>query len=131
MGSAFEKLSEPQEGPLGLEVIRILHDLVLQVYQLTEKYPEEERFGLVAQLRRSAASIPTNIIEGRNRHSTKEFVHQLYIARGSLAETQYHLLLSRDLGYLNEMVYAAISAEYARAGQMLNGLIRSLEKPRR
>lgn len=131
MGSAFEKLSEPQEGPLGLEVIRILHDLVLQVYQLTEKYPEEERFGLVAQLRRSAASIPTNIIEGRNRHSTKEFVHQLYIARGSLAETQYHLLLSRDLGYLNEMVYAAISAEYARDGQMLNGLIRSLEKPRR
>lgn len=131
MERVFEKLSEPEEGPLGLEVLRILHDLVLRVYQLTGKYPERERFGLVAQLRRSAASIPTNIIEGRNRHSTKEFVHQLYIARGSLAEAVYHLLLSRDLGYMNETDYSMISAEYARAGQMLNGLIRSLKKPRR
>ncbi|HLC41645.1 MAG TPA: four helix bundle protein [Methylomirabilota bacterium] len=127
----FEELSDPRGGPLGLEVVRTLHQLVLQVYRLTEKYPAEERFGLVAQLRRAAASIPANIIEGRNRHSTKEFVHQLYIARGSLAETHYHLLLSRDLGYVNETDYAGISAEYERAGQLLGGLIRSLQRPGR
>ena len=121
------KLSKPEKGPLGLEVLQLLHDLVLMVYRTTDKVPQDERFGLVAQIRRSAASIPTNIVEGRNRGSTKEFVRQLHIARGSLAETEYHLLISRDLGYLKESDYSAISADYVRAGQMLNGLIRSLQ----
>src|SRR3972149_603944 len=99
----FEELSDPRGGPLGLEVVRILHQLVLQVYRLTEKYPAEGRFGLVAPLPRA---------EGRNRHSTKEFVHQLYSARGARAETRDPRLRSAGLRYVDEPDYAGISAEY-------------------
>lgn len=75
------------------------HKLVLSVYQISISFPTEEKFGITSQLRRSAASIPTNIVEGHKRKSLKEYLHFLNISEASLEETKYHLLLSNDLGY--------------------------------
>ncbi|HTU32690.1 MAG TPA: four helix bundle protein, partial [Candidatus Acidoferrum sp.] len=69
------------------------------VYELTSKFPADERFGLVAQLRRAAVSVPSNIAEGQARHGTREFLQFLSHAGGSLAELETQLLLSVDLGY--------------------------------
>ena len=73
--------------------------LALEIYKLSKPFPGDERFGLVSQLRRAAASVPTNIAEGSKRLSNPEYAHFLNIAEVSLAETEYLLLLSRDLDY--------------------------------
>jgi four helix bundle protein len=83
-----------------LKVWQRTHQLTLEVYRQTAGFPSGERFGLVSQLRRAAASVPTNIAEGSKRQSNQEFSRFLNIAEGSLVETEYLLMLSRDLGYL-------------------------------
>jgi four helix bundle protein len=85
-----------------LKVWQRAHALVLGVYQSTTAFPNDERFGLTSQLRRAATSVPTNIAEGSKRASPREYAHFLNVAEGSLAETEYLLLLSKALGYLNE-----------------------------
>lgn len=82
-----------------LKVWQKAHALVLDVYKVTKEFPKEEMFGLASQLRRSAASIPANIVEGQSRNTTKEYLQFLYNARGSIEETRYHLLLSKELDY--------------------------------
>ena len=77
------------------------HNLTLEVYKASEKFPESEKFGITSQIRRSAASIPTNISEGCGRDSDSEFNRYLTIALGSASETEYLLILSKDLGYIN------------------------------
>ena len=67
----------------------------VEVYKITQVFPKAEQFGLVSQVRRSASSVPTNIIEGQARQYKKEFIQFLYIAKGSLEETKYHLILVR------------------------------------
>lgn len=76
--------------------------LVKEIYQLTQFLPKEEIFGLTNQIRRAAISIPSNIAEGYNRHSDKEFVHFLKIAKGSAGEVDTQLLLCTDLDYLTQ-----------------------------
>ena len=78
------------------------HALVLAVYKTTKQFPVEEKFGLTSQLRRSTSSIPTNIVEGHKRKTTKDYLHFLNLADSSLEETKYHIILSKDLGYLQE-----------------------------
>jgi four helix bundle protein len=75
------------------------HEFVLQVYRLTAVFPKPETYGLASQLRRAAVSIPANIAEGFRRRSVAEKVRFLNIAEGSIAESDYYLILSRDLGY--------------------------------
>lgn len=111
-----------------LKVWKEAHELVLKVYKLTKKFPKDERFRLIDQLCRSSASIPANIIEGRARKTTKEYLQFLYTARGSIAETKYHLLLARDLGYLSDSTYEEFIESYDIVGKMLNGLITSLKE---
>ena len=79
---------------------------VSRVYELTSAYPNEERYGLVSQTRRSAVSFPSNIAEGAARSSKKDFVYFLHISQGSLAELETQLLIAQDLGYLprNELL---------------------------
>jgi four helix bundle protein len=78
--------------------------------------------------RRSAASIPANIAEGKGRDSNREFLRFLVIARGSLEETKYHLLLGKDLDYLPEADYNNLLDQYNVMGKMLNGLINKIKK---
>ncbi len=77
-----------------LKVWQKSHDLTLKIYRITGQFPSEEKFGIISQLRRTASSILTNIVEGFKRRSTKEHSHFLNIADSSLEETKYHLILS-------------------------------------
>ena len=113
-----------------LEVWQRAHALVLKLYRLVQSFPQEERFRLVNQLCRAAASVPANIVEGQSRQTTKEYIQFLYNARGSLEETRYHLLLAKDLEYLKEDDYTALETEYEIVSKMLNCLIQSLKKRR-
>jgi four helix bundle protein len=85
-----------------LEVWKKSMDLVVQVYQITNLFPDTEKFGLTSQMRRAAVSIPSNIAEGAARKSDKEFIQFLYIALGSLAEVETQYLIAIRLQYLNE-----------------------------
>jgi four helix bundle protein len=111
-----------------LDVWKISHQLVLELYTLTRQFPTEERYRLVDQICRASASIPTNIAEGKGRGSTKEYIHFLVMARGSTEETKYLLLLARDLHYLQDAKYLELTTEYSRIGRMLNGLITALKQ---
>ena len=83
-----------------LKVWQRSHELTLEVYRVTASFPSAERFGLTSQLRRAAASVPTNIAEGSKRQSNQEYARFVNIAEGSLAETEYLVMLSRDLEFL-------------------------------
>ncbi len=77
------------------------HNLTLEIYKLTSNYPKEELYNLVSQIRRASSSIPTNIAEGCGRSSEKEFNQFLNIALGSANETEYLIILSKDLNYIS------------------------------
>ena len=111
-----------------LEVFRLAHSLVLEIYKLTESFPETERFGLISQMRRSASSIPMNLIEGSNRLNTKEYRRFVGIAKGSTGEISYQIFLGRDLGYFSEDVYTGLANKYKIVIKMLSNLARSLSK---
>ena len=111
-----------------LEVFKLSHSLVLNVYKLTENFPPEERFGLIQQMRRSAYSIPMNLIEGSNRLSTKEYRRFVGIAKGSVGEISYQVMLAKDLGYVPEEVYSELKNKYEIVIKMLTNLAKSLGK---
>lgn len=117
-----------------LEVWQKAHALTLDVYRVTSRFPDGERFGIVAQLRRAASSVPANIAEGFGRRTTKELLQSLTVSNGSLEETRYFLLLSRDLQYLGKTDYEQLNRQCSSIGQMLGALARSLrnrsESPR-
>lgn len=104
--------------------------LVRLVYQEAKRFPPQERFGLTSQLLRAVLSIPLNIIEGNARGSRKDYLRFLFIARGSLAETMYLLLLAKDFCYLQEARYDEVKARGDSTSYLLQRLIKSLsEKP--
>ena len=111
-----------------MEVFKLSHLLTLEIYRLTENFPPEEKFGLSAQMRRSAYSIPVNIAEGASRLSTKEYKQFVAIARGSVSEMMYQLLLSKDLDYLPEQHYLPLKEKYERVAKMLTNLIKVLRR---
>ena len=104
------------------------HKLTLAVYKNTCNFPSHEKFGVVSQLQRAASSVPANIAEGFARNSTGELLRSLSIARGSLAETRYFLLLSRDLGYLNGGALQQMQKQCESVAQLINALARSLRQ---
>ena len=112
-----------------LKVWQRSHALVVELYPLTRTFPAEERFGLVTQMRRAAVSVPTNIAEGSKRQGKGDFAHFLNIAEGSLAETEYLLMLSRDLGSLTPDVAEPLLTEAGEISRMLHAL-RSKVDPR-
>jgi len=109
-----------------LEVFKNGHNLTLNIYKISKKFPAEEKFSLVQQIRRSAASICTNLMEGSHRLGRKEFRQFVGIAKGSAGELKYHLLLAKDLGYLPEEQFAVLRSEAEKISKMLNGLAKSL-----
>ena len=105
-----------------LKVWQKSHAFVLQVYRLTKSFPLEERYGLTSQLRRAALSVPTNVAEGAKRQTNAEYARFLNIAEGSLAESEYLLMVSRDLGYLTHATSKPLLAEADEIAKMLHGL---------
>jgi len=105
-----------------LKVWQRSHKLTLEVYRVTAIFPSAERFGLISQLRRAAASIPTNIAEGSKRESNQEYARFLNIAEGSMAETEYLVMLSRDLGFLARDPADELLKEITEIARMLNAL---------
>lgn len=104
------------------------HEAVLAVYSVTQQFPVEEKYRLTDQLCRAAASVPTNIAEGKGRSTSAEFGRFLTIARGSTEETRYLLMLAHDLKLLPTPAHAELQERYTEISKMLNGLIRSLRR---
>jgi len=109
-----------------LKVWQKAHELVLKIYKITKAFPSEERFGLISQMRRSASSIATNIVEGFKRRSNRDYAHFLNLADASLEETKYHILLSKDLRYIDSKEYDKLIDMCDEVGKMLYGLQRKL-----
>jgi len=103
-------------------------NLALSVYSKTKSFPREELYGITSQLRRAVVSVPVNVVEGANREHKKEYLHFLYVARGSLAETEYLLHLTCRLGYLQEEDYKKLEALRQETAKILQGLIKSVQK---
>ena len=106
-----------------LKVWQKSHQLVLDIYKITKKFPKEEIFSLVDQIKRSSSSIPTNIVEGNERKTKNEFIQFLYVSKGSCAETKYHLLLAKDLGYISETEYQDLNNRIIEISKMLSSFI--------
>lgn len=118
----MKKYKSVQETP----VFEQSHQLTLEIYKVTSLFPRSEVFGLSSQLRRSSSSIPANISEGYGRRTAKDIAQFMYNARGSYEEVNYHLLLAKDLGFIDSKVYLELRERYADVGRQLNGLIKSL-----
>ena len=109
-----------------LQVWQEAHQLVLRVYDITRKFPNDERFGLVSQMRRAALSIPANIAEGFKRRGLQDKIRFYNTAEGSLEELKYFFILSKDLGYIPSSDDDLHHAD--TVVRLLNGLITSTER---
>ncbi|MBN1805342.1 MAG: four helix bundle protein [Sedimentisphaerales bacterium] len=103
-------------------------DLALLVYSKTKSFPKEELYGITSQLRRAVVSIPTNIAEGASREHKKEYLYFLYIAKGSMAEVEYLLHLSKRIGYFKKDEYIQIEELRKEGAKTLHGLIKAVSK---
>jgi four helix bundle protein len=104
--------------------------LVQEVYKVAQRLPAEERYGLAAQLRKSAVSIPANIAEGQGRKSSSEFRYHLSVAIGSLHELETELMVAGRLSYADESEVAALLQHSSEVGRLVHGLYRSLPQQR-
>jgi four helix bundle protein len=101
-------------------------DLVVEVYKIARLLPNEELYSLSSQMKRAAVSIPSNIAEGQERNTTKDFVNHLYIAKGSKGELETQLLICVRLNYLTKLQVKAAQGLLCEIGKMLNSLIQKL-----
>jgi four helix bundle protein len=101
-------------------------DLVESVYRASGEFPQRETYGLSAQVRRAAVSIPSNIAEGQARYSTKDFLHFLSIARGSLKEVETQILIAHRLGYMNDQGKSSLIELSEEVSRLVSGLANSL-----
>ena len=106
------------------------HELALAIYTETGRWPSEERYGLIAQSRRAAVSVPTNLAEGSARLGGRELRRFADIGLGSLSELSYLLRLSRDLGYLSPESWSRLDLQRDAVGRLLFGLVRAIGKRR-
>jgi len=110
-----------------LEVWQRSLDLVEEVYRVTAKFPREEKYGLVPQMRRAAISVVSNIAEGAGRKNKKEKKQFFYIARSSLTELETQIEVGLRLGYIKDEIGRKIFRELNICVKLLNGLIRSVK----
>ena len=109
-----------------LKVWQKAYQLCLEIYKITKGFPKEERYGLTSQIRRSAVSIPSNIAEGYGRKNRGEYIQSLYIAYGSNCELETQIMLSGDLGYIEERSLRRLLEGVGDIERMLKALIKSL-----
>ena len=110
-----------------LKVWEKAHNLTLKVYHITQDFPKTEIYGLTSQMRRSSASVPTNIAEGCGRSSKAETIYFLNVSTGSTSELEYQLLLAHDLHYLDDKSYFVLSEELVEVRRMLYSFIQKLK----
>jgi|SRR5689334_12720838 len=122
------RMREPDVGKSyrDLRVWNIAMSLVLEVYRITESFPQTERFGLTSQLRRAAASVPSNIAEGHARSTRGEYKNALSVARGSIAEVEVQLTIAKELGYVQSPVLTEALAHCESISRMITNLKRAL-----
>ena len=109
-----------------LNVWQVGMDLAAGVYEMTRKFPNHEKWGLGSQLQRAAVSIPANIAEGHAKDSTKQFLFHVSVARGSVAESETHLMLADRLGYASREIINHLLELCDRISKMLQKLQKSL-----
>ena len=100
--------------------------LVKDVYKLTEKFPKQEMYGLVSQMRRAAVSIPSNIAEGFRRYHNKEYKQFLYVSSGSCAELETQITIAKELKYIQENEEAILLERLDHIGRMISSLLKKL-----
>ncbi len=120
--------SEPIRNHRDLIVWQRAMDLVADVYRLTDRFPREERYGLVQQVKRAVASIPSNIAEGHGRDHLGDYLRHLSVANGSLMELETQLSIAVRLGYLEQNDATTLFDGTAQVGQLLAGLVRALKR---
>jgi len=111
-----------------LQVWTKAHALTLRVYQETRGFPRDELYGLTMQIRRAAASVPTNIAEGCGRSGPKELAHFCQIALGSASELEYQFLLAKDLGYVDEASHQSLNGDATEVKRMLTSFVARLRE---
>lgn len=121
------KLNETNKGYKKLHVWQEAHKFVLLAYKYTKGFSKVEQFGLVSQIQRAVISIAANIVEGQASSSKREFLNFLNIANRSLAEVEYLLEASLDLGYLPKQEFEELEKLRYKVGNLLNGLMRSIK----
>jgi four helix bundle protein len=109
-----------------LDVWKASVELAVQLYEVTKQFPKEEVYGLTSQMRRAIVSVSSNIAEGAARNSDKEFIQYLYIALGSLAETETQFIIAEKLGYTKEA--GNLADKMVSVRQMVLGLVKYLKK---
>ncbi len=105
-----------------LSVWQKSHELTLAIYKSTALYPKEEIYGLISQMRRSASSVPSNIAEGCGRNTQSQLAYFLNIGMGSASELEYQLILSKDLGFINDQIFKEQTNQVTEVKCMLTSL---------
>lgn len=103
------------------------HILVLEIYKITDKFPQKEIFGLISQMRRCVISITSNIAEGFGRKSNREKIQFYFISCGSISELQNQLIIARDIHYIDEKTYNNLFDQSVKVHKIINGLIRKIK----
>lgn len=101
-------------------------EVVKDIYKSTEKFPKQETYGLVSQMRRAAVSMPSNIAEGFRRYHNREYKQLLYVALGSCAELETQVTISKELKYLQENKEAVMLEKLDHIGRMISSLLKKL-----
>ena len=109
-----------------LKAFQLADQLVLSIYKATRDFPSEEKFGMVAQMRSAALSIPSNIVEGCARNTEKDYLRFLDIAHGSARELEYQISVARRLGLMKSDTGSALELSSIEVSKVINGLIKSL-----
>ena len=123
MGAAFKSYRD-------LEVWQRSMQLAKRIYQVTQSFPNDERFGLTNQLRRASVSVPSNLAGGHARFGAGEFSRFISIAMGSVAEIETQILLSTELGYVKAGLSSELMVDLETIGKMLRGLAKAISKRR-
>src|SRR3989344_2610806 len=111
-----------------LKIWQQSHELMLKVYEITTRFPKEETYNLISQLRRAALSVPANIAEAQGRYHYAETIHFLYNARGSAEEVRSLLTAAKDLSFISKNEYQELETAYLGLVKGINSFIKSLSK---
>jgi four helix bundle protein len=111
-----------------LEAWKVAIELVEFVYRSTKGFPRDEIYGLTSQMRRAAVSVPANIAEGHGRDSTREYLHHVSFAMGSLAELETHIVIAGKFGYVAKREHDELTEACDKLGRILRGLQKSLKQ---